>query len=171
MLTFHNRWNIEKFPFQVLPEMQTMAVTPLQKSLLHYQEMADNNKTDLRENKNGDPAANGAANNLQENWKSSDRPTRGAYTYDVHAEGGGVETYSVRWVVLLVIHSVVIYSVEHFWHVPPAVGRILQLLCSPMARERPEDIFVVGKAVCPCAVCLLPSQRTSFKFADLAPHW
>ena len=109
MLTFHNRWNIEKFPFQLLPEMQTLAVTPLQKSLLHYQEMADNNKTDLRENKNGDPAANGAANNLQENWKSSDRPTRGAYTYDVHGEGGGVETYSVRWVVLLVIHSVVIF--------------------------------------------------------------
>ena len=39
-----------------------------------------------------------------------------------------------------------------------------------MARERPEGVFVVGKAVCPCTVCLLPSQGTSFKFADLAPH-
>ena len=68
MLTFHNRWNIEKFPFQVLPEMQTMAVTPLQKSLLHYQEMADNNKTNLQEHADGNPS-NGAANNLQENWQ------------------------------------------------------------------------------------------------------
>ena len=40
-----------------------------------------------------------------------------------------------------------------------------------MARERPEGVFVVGKAVCPCTVCLLPSQGTSFKFADLAPHY
>ena len=39
-----------------------------------------------------------------------------------------------------------------------------------MARERPEGVFVVGIAVCPCTVCLLPSQGTSFKFADLAPH-
>ena len=41
----------------------------------------------------------------------------------------------------------------------------------PMARKRPEGVFVVGQAVCPCTVCLLPSQGTSFKFADLAPHW
>ena len=40
-----------------------------------------------------------------------------------------------------------------------------------MARERPEGVFVVGKAVCPCTVCLLPSQGTSFKFADLVPHY
>ena len=39
-----------------------------------------------------------------------------------------------------------------------------------MARERPEGVFVVGSAVCPCTVSLLPSQGTSFKFADLAPH-
>ena len=60
--------------------MQTMAVTPLQKSLLHYQEMADNNKTNLQEHADGNPS-NGAANNLQENWqflKSSDRPTHQA---------------------------------------------------------------------------------------------
>ena len=40
-----------------------------------------------------------------------------------------------------------------------------------MVRERPEGVFVVDKAVCPCTVCLLPSQGTSFKFADLAPHY
>ena len=38
------------------------------------------------------------------------------------------------------------------------------------ARERVEGVFVVGKAVRPCTVCLLPSQETSLKFADLAPH-
>ena len=37
-----------------------------------------------------------------------------------------------------------------------------------MARERPEGVSVMGKAVCPCTVCLLPSKGTSFKFADLA---
>ena len=42
--------------FQVLPEIQTMAVAPLQKSLKHYQDMADNNKPNLQENADGDPA-------------------------------------------------------------------------------------------------------------------
>ena len=40
-----------------------------------------------------------------------------------------------------------------------------------MAREGPEGVIVVGKAVCPCTVCLLPSHGTGFKFADLAPHY
>ena len=47
---------------------------------------------------------------------------------------------------------------------------VTQIGMEPMARERPEGVGVVGKAVCPCTVCLLPSQGTSFKFADLAPH-
>lgn len=49
--------------------MQTMAVAPLQKSLLHYQEMADNNKANLQENADGDTGskANGAAHSVQEN--------------------------------------------------------------------------------------------------------
>lgn len=41
---------------KVLPEIQAMAVAPLQKSLKHYQDMADNNKPNLQENADGDPA-------------------------------------------------------------------------------------------------------------------
>ena len=35
---------------------------------------------------------------------------------------------------------------------------VTQIGMEPMARERPEGVVVVGKAVCPCTVCLLPSQ-------------
>ena len=33
------------------------------------------------------------------------------------------------------------------------------------------SVFVKSKAVCPSTVCLLHFLQTSFKFADLAPHF
>ena len=86
--------------FQVLPEMQTMAVTPLQKSLLHYQEMADNNKANLKENADGD-TANGAANHIQEKWQSYYK----YYCYAADAIQGGpsgqVDRMGWMWICLV----------------------------------------------------------------------